>query len=1252
MVRVHDGALSLVASPFFDGHNRLGKSGRIARRPPRPRNGFGFFTASVFWLCPVCPSWIFVFGSVSLEKVVVMPRVSWVDGLQERLGMWRKRRSRVTRQRRQHGPTVEALEPRAMLATIDFTGATLTLTLGANEKVVVSNPATNQIRFNVTPYSPGVSNGGGLTLIGGGTLIAIGGSLNFGGSQVVPSTGVTSVTGGPIGFSVVGYGTDTTGTLPSAVSLVIKGAHGSAQAVDFQQSTNGAFVTSSRTSVDLGNDAHDDVTFSGAIDRTGVVSGDALKVTGVEDVLLNQPLAVTSGNVVINAFAMAKSTIGLNAAIAATSGNVTLATRSTVAVKGAISTAGSVNVTTEQGIQVHANITGGSGGVSLSANQQATQTSGSFIGVDVSNATITTTNNGNIVLRGRGGARAYVQFGVRIWNGGVISNVGSGTVTVFGQGGSGTEAPISIAPLASGNVASSADETTVATPRTVADVSSSTILIGNPGTYMPEGSHGVWLAGVGTKVSSAHGAVSISGRAGFGTGAYHHGIYVTSGAVIESTGDADGAPIVLDGLGATGYYGTSGVSLVGSNTAVTSVTGPIRITGNGGSGSGYSRSGVSIHSGAVVASTGPISGATIAIVGFSGASSGVGFGFAMSGANTKVSSVSGAISIACRGGWDSGDADCDGVYLSGGATVESKGTVGGAPIAITGVAGLSAASNAGVTVLDARVVSAGAPIGIKGTGGVGATSWNHGVMLYGTTTVESTGEANAGAITIVGEGGGTGSGQGNTGVLMSVGQVRVKSLSGAIDVTGEAGSGDSYGLAVYGGEYGAANVSSHAGSIRFTSDSTDIGPAATLDAKTVVLRPRTPGARVDLGGGDAMAGLVPVLGLTNGELNRVFAETLIVGAPDAGEVSVTAPIVLSVPTDVVLRAGAGIAFNGGSVNTGGKSLFLAPGNSPAAVKGLTPGIDATASTVTLASALGITINGRTEDSEYSRLKVNGAVNLAGVDLVVSGSNTVPGEFVIVEGTSVTGTFYGLPNGSAVMLNGVPMVITYAADRVTLASPSNVTAGLVGRGLAVSGGATSDSVQILPGPAPRSFVVKGLGRTTVNGQPSVVVRNVTAGWRINLGEGNDALFVGGATSPVSVTGSVRIDVGMQGATSLVRLERLTVSGALTVRSAGRLSQVNMVRVDVGGQFSYVGSPVDDQVSIQGSRFRQHVSIAPDAGSNRLTITGTAFQRTVAINFALIGVTGIDAGLLSTPIGRAKGNTFSVRPQITGAATLLS
>ncbi len=1141
-----------------------------------------------------------------------------------------------------------------MLATIDFTGSTLTLTLGANEKVVVSNPGENQVRFNVTPYSPAGSGSGGLTVIGGGTLISVGATLTVGGALVAPTAGVTSVTGAPLGFSVVGYATDTTGTLPAAVSLVIKGAGGSAQAVDFQQSSNGAFVTASRISVDLGNDANDDVTFFGPIDRTGVVSGDALRIVGVDDVLVNQPLGFRGGNVVINASATSTSSIGLNAGISATSGDVTLVSRSTIAIKGSIVTAGAVRATTTRNIQVTASITGGSDGVTLRANQQPTPTAESFIGIDVSGATITTTGDGDIALYGRGGVSALQlggdQHGVAIRASAVVASPGTGTITVFGTGGgaaglaaaSGPSAPTPTLATSdlpnfltlseSGGYPSSTgiSANAVSGSAAFADVSTSTLVISNPNVYVHPPVHGVMLDGDGTKVTSVRGAITIAGQPGSG-GEASRGVFVTSGALVESKGAASGAPIRLTG---------AQVSLAGQKTRVASVSGPILLDGVE----------VLVGSGAVVESTGANPAATVSINGVGSNVNGR-TAVVVRGSGTRVSSVSGPITIAGSGGSSTGSITSDGVVLADGAVVESKGTSDGASITIVGIAGQSTTTNAGVVVVDARVVSAGGPVAIQGKGGSGMAHWNNGVILGHSAVVESTGAVNAGVVSVDGIGGGFGAGMLNSGVLIYRG-AQVKSIGAAVEIAGRAGAGDSHGISIAGEEYGGATVSSQTGPVRLSSDSLAIDSAGTVIAKTVTLRPRSFGARIDMGGADGWSEALPTLGLTSSELNRVVAETLTIGAADAGEVSVRAPIALSVPTDVVLRSGAGITYAGGSVNTGGKALVLAPGASSTSVKPLTSGVDATASGVTLESALAITINGPAADTGYSRLKVNGTVNLAGVDLVVNGSYASPGEFVIVEGTTVTGTFNGLPHGSIVTLNGVPLLVTYAADRVILAPPSNVTAGLAGRGLQVTGGIASDSVQILPGPAPRSFVVKGLGLTTVNGRASVVVRNVVSGWSINLGQGNDKLVVGDGASPVTVAGAVQINVGVLGATSQVHLHRLTVSGALTIRSTSGSSEVGLRRVVVGGQFSYAGSVGDDRLTIQASRFRQHARMTFGGGANRVAIASTAFQRTVAINFAQLGVNEIDAGLMSAPVGRSRGNAFATRPGITGPVTRLS
>src|SRR5207302_7107060 len=114
-----------------------------------------------------------------------------------------------------------------------------------------------------------------------------------------------------------------------------------------------------------------------------------------------------------------------------------------------------------------------------------------------------------------------------------------------------------------------------------------------------------------------------------------------------------------------------------------------------------------------------------------------------------------------------------------------------------------------------------------------------------------------------------------------------------------------------------------------------------------------------------------------------------------------------------------VVISGGQVNTGGGTLLLHPGTSPAAVKPTKSGIDVTASTLSFASDLAIAINGTTVDTQYNQLNVVGQVNLTGVDLKLSGSHTpLPGQqFMIVnnDGTSdpIIGTFNGLPEGAAI-----------------------------------------------------------------------------------------------------------------------------------------------------------------------------------------------------------------------------------------------
>jgi hypothetical protein len=71
-----------------------------------------------------------------------------------------------------------------------------------------------------------------------------------------------------------------------------------------------------------------------------------------------------------------------------------------------------------------------SGNLTLSANQQATPTSGNFVGINVNGATVQS-GTGNVLLEGTGGNSGSSQYGVEIQAGGKVQTTGgSGTVTV------------------------------------------------------------------------------------------------------------------------------------------------------------------------------------------------------------------------------------------------------------------------------------------------------------------------------------------------------------------------------------------------------------------------------------------------------------------------------------------------------------------------------------------------------------------------------------------------------------------------------------------------------------------------------------------------------------------------------------------------------------------------------------------------------------------------------------------------------
>jgi len=295
---------------------------------------------------------------------------------------------------------------------------------------------------------------------------------------------------------------------------------------------------------------------------------------------------------------------------------------------------------------------------------------------------------------------------------------------------------------------------------------------------------GVFLSG--STLRSGAGLISLRGR-GIAGASNAYGVAVTGGSRIESSSGA----ITLHGTGATGVQQNHGVFLTGANTLVTSATGPISITGTGGGGSGGDHHGISLASAARITSTGTGAGAaTVTLHGTGGAGTLQNRGVFLSGTNTAVTSVAGAISVTGIGGAGSGG-DNHGIALTGTARVTSTGTgAGAATVMLHGTGGAGTQQNHGVflTGADTIVTSTTGAVSITGVGGVGSGGDNYGIALNSAARVTSTGTgASAAPVTLHGTGGaGT---QQNRGVFLTGANTALTSTGGAISVTGVGAGG-------------------------------------------------------------------------------------------------------------------------------------------------------------------------------------------------------------------------------------------------------------------------------------------------------------------------------------------------------------------------------------------------------------------------------------------------------------------------------
>ncbi len=230
---------------------------------------------------------------------------------------------------------------------------------------------------------------------------------------------------------------------------------------------------------------------------------------------------------------------------------------------------------------------GGSGNVTINANQGEVPASGNFAGISVSMAGRISTLNGSITLRGRGGDSLADNVGVLIETSSSVAARGSGQVTIEGTGGPGMDL----------NHGARINGATVST------------LNGNLSISGGSGGTGDFNEGVlldsGAEVTTSLGRITVNGTGSPSAVNGCQGIVVAGGAKIASTGNEAGTGFIdLIGAGGSGAQAI-GVQISEPMTKVSSLGGDITIAGAGG-GEGGGAHGVQFDAGALIDMTGDV----------------------------------------------------------------------------------------------------------------------------------------------------------------------------------------------------------------------------------------------------------------------------------------------------------------------------------------------------------------------------------------------------------------------------------------------------------------------------------------------------------------------------------------------------------------------------------------------------------------------------------------------------------------------
>lgn len=620
-----------------------------------------------------------------------------------------------------------------------------------------------------------------------------------------------------------------------------------------------------------------------------------------------------------------------------------------------------------------------------------------------------------------------------------------------------------------------------------------------------------------------------------------------------AAGDADtinvgtNANLELAGTGTATLQASRNI-LLNSGSSVTTVDGDITLSANQqATSTAGSFAGVQIGSGAVVSATGL---GTVTVQGTGGNSSvGNSYGVIL-GDGSSISANGGAVTVTGKGG-SSGTSGSNntGVFVSSRAGIRNAGTAVGATVTVQGTGGASSGNaNYGVYVVgtNAQITATGGALLVEGTGGGTSTSGNnHGVFVQGGGVITNMGTGAGATVTVQG----TGTGNVSSGVIVANLGSQIRANGGAVLITGVSGSGPSSSaiLIVDGQIMGTASGST----VTLIGDSMDLQSSTSINAGTnnVVLKTRTAGTLINLGGADVLSGSPLTLGLTDAELDGIIAGTLQIGDASSGTITVSAAITHG--NHLSLTTGGGITVNQSVTMATDKSLAATTISTTAGISLATTNSDLAASgtgAITLTAARNITLA-----SGSSVTTFDGAITLSANQQATSTAGNFQG--VLIQSAAVTAL--GLGNVTIKGTGGV--------------SGSNLNYGVsiasTNLGITANGGAV---------------VVEGTGGGTGASQLNIGVR-VQDSVITNNGTGSEAtVTVTGRGGNISGTGGDNYGVIVTRTAGTMRIS--SSGGAVLVEGTGGgagTSTANFgVWVHSGSVITNAGTSVGATVTVTG------------------------------------------------------------------------